>query len=535
MFSDERGTLATLPLTNGAATLQYHASSFRSWTITASYAGDSVLAPTVGYYIQTFVGQPTTTALTVNSNHVSLGDPFTITATVQPAAVTGSVSFYDSGTPLGNSALANGVATLGWQFSATNTGHLSAAYSGDTTYSQSSGELSLEVVGLPTTTLLVSSAGISSVGSLVRFTATVDPAPHAGFVSFYVDGAVRVSEPVSGGVATYTTGTLAEGSHLISATFAGGAIFRPSNSNGLSLYVLPILSPTLRVLVPNDGEIWYVGSSVQITWDTSNRGLAPRVSLYVSRSVPPEWELIAEDVPNTGSYTWTVTAPGTNAGATPVPSAMISVVDMSGRVGSDQSDLPFSIFDVSTEAAVTRFEAEAIETGVRISWALASAASFSSLELQRAPAESGPWIALAAEIRSEAGLSVTEDRTAEAGEIYWYRLLANAATGAQSVFGPVSVTTGGRREFALGAAWPNPSRGALAVQFTVATEARIKLSVVDLAGREVAVLAEGEYPRGRYRADWDARTDRGAVAAGVYFIRYATQRRTFVSRVAIVP
>ena len=61
---------------------------------------------------------------------------------------------------------------------------------------------------------------------------------------------------------------------------------------------------------------------------------------------------------------------------------------------------------------------------------------------------------------------------------------------------------------------PNPSRGRVAVPFTTAG-GPVRLSVVDVLGREVAVLAEGPLAAGAHEAEVEA----GSLAAGVYLVR----------------
>ena len=145
-----------------------------------------------------------------------------------------------------------------------------------------------------------------------------------------------------------------------------------------------------------------------------------------------------------------------------------------------------------------------------------------------------PWCAVSAGLSEDAGLTVAVDRAAQPGQTYFYRLVGTTNGGTQAVFGPVKGTAGAPRELALSSAWPNPTRGApTTMRFTVPRDAKLRLSVADLQGREVAVLAEGEYAAGRYQVDWDGRTDRGAVAPGLYFIRLSTSVKTIVTRLAI--
>ena len=61
---------------------------------------------------------------------------------------------------------------------------------------------------------------------------------------------------------------------------------------------------------------------------------------------------------------------------------------------------------------------------------------------------------------------------------------------------------------------PNPSRGRIAFAFTLPAAGRARLTVVDVAGRIVATLADGPFDAGEHQARWT-----GAAPAGVYFAR----------------
>lgn len=87
--------------------------------------------------------------------------------------------------------------------------------------------------------------------------------------------------------------------------------------------------------------------------------------------------------------------------------------------------------------------------------------------------------------------------------------------------------------FALGRVSPNPSPGPTTVAYSLAREAHVKLSIVDVQGRQVAVLADGVLTAGQHTANWDGRIAGGRAPAGLYFARYQTPERTFVRRFAL--
>src|SRR5262249_8159755 len=151
--------------------------------------------------------------------------------------------------------------------------------------------------------------------------------------------------------------------------------------------------------------------------------------------------------------------------------------------------------EISCAAALRRvaegskLTSEPTESGVRLSWA-ANRLAFQALEVQRAMAATGPWNAVNAMVREEGGSMVAEDRTAVSGRTSFYRTLGTTVSGTQSMFGPVAGPAGAPREFALSGAWPNPTRGALTLAVTVPKPSPVRVSVLDLQGREVAVIAD---------------------------------------------
>ena len=108
-------------------------------------------------------------------------------------------------------------------------------------------------------------------------------------------------------------------------------------------------------------------------------------------------------------------------------------------------------------------------------------------------------------------------------------MYANRAVTA--TFAPsAGVGDGPSTALALDPARPSPMRGAGQIGFSLPRAARVRLSIVDLQGREVAVLADGMLPPGRHTAAWDGRTERGAAPAGLYFVRLTAEGRALSQR-----
>ena len=84
-------------------------------------------------------------------------------------------------------------------------------------------------------------------------------------------------------------------------------------------------------------------------------------------------------------------------------------------------------------------------------------------------------------------------------------------------------------------AGPNPARGPVRVTLALPTDTRsVRVTVHDVAGRELAVLAYGALPAGRHEWSWDGRDVHGKRAApGLYLIRAVAGGRVRTSRVVL--
>jgi uncharacterized lipoprotein YddW (UPF0748 family) len=80
----------------------------------------------------------------------------------------------------------------------------------------------------------------------------------------------------------------------------------------------------------------------------------------------------------------------------------------------------------------------------------------------------------------------------------------------------------------LDAPRPNPSAGPVTVPFTLADAADVTLRVVDVLGREVAVLIDGALPAGPHTATWQP------TAAGTYLVVLDDGRQRATRRVAVI-
>ena len=106
----------------------------------------------------------------------------------------------------------------------------------------------------------------------------------------------------------------------------------------------------------------------------------------------------------------------------------------------------------------------------------------------------------------------------------WFSLAANGSGEADLRTSPpgtavaeVAARIGGLR---LEPGAPNPFVNATRLAYSLPHAGRTRLAVFDVAGRRVAMLADGLQDAGRHVLTWDGRDeDRSKLAAGVYFAR----------------
>ena len=152
---------------------------------------------------------------------------------------------------------------------------------------------SMGLAATGTTTVVTSSAPLPNPGQALTFTATVTPASGpTGTVQFQIDGS-NAGSPASlnGNTATYTTSTLASGTHSVVAVYSGNSNFSGSTSSTFTQSinspptVATAASATPSTITGNTTALSVVGadvdtgqSSLTYTWATT--GTPPAAVSY---------------------------------------------------------------------------------------------------------------------------------------------------------------------------------------------------------------------------------------------------------------
>jgi hypothetical protein len=232
--------LGTASLSGGSATLTTSSLPAGSFTITATYSGDSTFAASTSPGLKQVVN-PTnkfaTSTLLISSLNPSIyGQAVTWTATVRSSSSitpTGTVKF-TWGYAIGSATLnTSGVATLTRSNLNADPYPLMAVYSGDAAnLGSTSAVLNQVVLKTTSTATLTSWPNPSTQGQAVTFTARISsPTVIArGPVTFTAGKTVLGTAQLSGGVAKLTISSLAVGSTKATATYYGDSNISQSSA-----------------------------------------------------------------------------------------------------------------------------------------------------------------------------------------------------------------------------------------------------------------------------------------------------------------
>jgi len=271
------GTPATL--TAGSAALTTSSLAVGPHSITAVYSGDTSNPGSTSNAVNEVISlNPSTITVISATNPAIAGHPVTFTATVTGSNPTGTVEFLSGATSLGAPvALTGGMAVFTTTTLPVGTDSITAVYSGDADNNTSTSASLSETISLaPTSTTVLSSMEHVPFGQSVTFTAIVTGDVPTGSVQF-LDGAASLaaSVPLTGNIATFTTSTLAVGTHSITAVYKGDAFNAGSTSPGVSEFV-SLNNPTTTTVVASIDPVT-VGNSV--TFTAMVKGSAPSGSI----------------------------------------------------------------------------------------------------------------------------------------------------------------------------------------------------------------------------------------------------------------
>jgi len=91
------------------------------------------------------------------------------------------------------------------------------------------------------------------------------------------------------------------------------------------------------------------------------------------------------------------------------------------------------------------------------------------------------------------------------------------------------------QEYSLNGAYPNPFNSTTTIRYSLPEDARIRLTINDVMGREVTTLVNGECSAGTYTKVWNGANRAGvSVASGTYYLRIESDKFTQVRKLTLI-
>ena len=236
-------------------------------TITASYNNDPAHFPSTSAPLTQTVLEGTVVVLTSSLNPSEVGQSVNLTATVTVPAGGGSVSpdgtviFSDGATILGSPTLnASGVATFMTSALGDGLQSITATYGGDSSKQIQGGTSNVvnQDVQEPTSISLASNPNPSNYGTPVTFVVAVAPtgaSAATGTVNLLDGGKQIATNSLANGTGqtTFSTSTLAVGSHSITVAYAGDLNYAAVTSTAVVQVVNQAQTSTAVTVTPTPG------------------------------------------------------------------------------------------------------------------------------------------------------------------------------------------------------------------------------------------------------------------------------------------
>lgn len=210
----------------------------------------------------------TTTTLDPVMPTAVYGQNTTLTASVSPAAATGSVQFLDGAAPIGSPVAVSGGSAGYDALLSAGTHSITARFTpanGNYTASTSAAQ-TVTITPASTTTTLAASPATSAFGSDITVSATINATNADGTVQFTVDGTNHGAPvAVSGGVASLVLSGLSAGPHVVGASYLPGASGNYSGSTATPLSLDVSKAATVISLGTSPATHAGQGASVTLT------------------------------------------------------------------------------------------------------------------------------------------------------------------------------------------------------------------------------------------------------------------------------
>jgi hypothetical protein len=143
-----------------------------------------------------------------------------------------------------------------------------------------------------------------------------------------------------------------------------------------------------------------------------------------------------------------------------------------------------------------------------------------------------PFFNYTDEIRLAAGIGMFYQHGIAGTEIPYERMLVYAKIGDHTYGSPQSITSLSPlpSEMEVSEAYPNPFNSSTTCQLSLGSADNVRVTIVDILGRTVAVLTDHRFEIGEHSISWDAKD----MPTGFYFLRAAFSSHSILRKLVYV-
>lgn len=197
--------------------------------------------------------------------------------------------------------------------------------------------------------------------------------------------------------------------------------------------------------------------------------------------------------------------------------------------GSNGSGIYWSYTDWALPVVMKMFMSEVSGNGVRLRWETGEEINCAGFEVER-KCGGGQYVKAGYVSAKGAGKYEFADKGLQAGR-FAYRIKQIDNNGNFAYYELAGdVVIGVPESYVLWQNFPNPFNPVTKINFEVPQAERVSIKVFDVVGREVSMLADGEYNAGYYSLSFDA----SQLSSGIYFYRMTAGGFCAVKRMVVL-
>lgn len=175
------------------------------------------------------------------------------------------------------------------------------------------------------------------------------------------------------------------------------------------------------------------------------------------------------------------------------------------------------------------------EGHIDLIWITSYEKNCAGFNLYRSESQDADFIKLNDELITGSTNFSFEDRTAESGATYFYKLEDVCVNNRKKFHQTITVTAPKPEKYFLYQNYPNPFNSTTSFKYEIPIATLVKIEVYNVLGRKVKTLVNENKEAGYYTVDWDGIDDQNRnVVSGLYFYHMSTGKFNMTHKMIVV-